>query len=170
MMYLKIQLLFWCLFCNRSWRRKLGRHCCFLILLHRHDVVDVSCSEDPVKSPRGPVPAMLAPAKWNIWFCRYFYYQHPVVFRANCWQHWRQKHAYKTLGKSNIFIPTQGVFLCFHILTKQLRFEFIRYIWYFYIHAAHVFIRYFHLFLSKNCSYPRTHTTLLLVRHQDKPT
>ena len=56
------------MFCKRSWRRKLGRHWCFPIMFcflsykgkfrcYRYDVVDVSCSEAPVKSssPRGPV-------------------------------------------------------------------------------------------------------------------
>ena len=33
----------------------------------------------------------------------------------------------------------------------------IRYMWYFYSHAANIFIRCFHLFLSTNCTYRRTH-------------
>ena len=161
-----------CLSCNRScgisWEGIAFFQSCFVSLCPRgnSDIIDMILWSHPVWKLPSEFKSMWSSAgnactsKKKYMNFAYIFDNIRFFFWVNCCQLWHQKYAVKILGKSNIFILFHGVFVCLHVLTKQLCFEFIRYIWYFCIHAAHIFIRYFHLLLSKNCSYSRTHATL----------
>ena len=147
--------MFGCLSCNRSWRCKLGRHCCFSILfcfpssrIWRHGRILFWSSRQ--KSTWSSAGSAHAPKKKYMNFA--------YIFIGNIRLFFGRTVSSSDVSSTHIKYWENPIFLShFRVFFFASTFWRNSYVLNFYIHTAHIFIRYFRLFLSANCSYPRTH-------------